>query len=307
MIEIPHSPQPVKNSKILKKDKQELRNIFIPCQEDRSYQRKILLPQLENQIDPYLSSNSFAYRKSISTYKTVEYFNTLVNDGFYWVIKLDIEKYYDSIDRAILYKTLSGILPSYLLEEVKQSLEVPYIYKNKLYPKNKGIYQGMPISPILSNLYLTELDRAFTHNNKVATIRYSDDILILSTSKKKLIEALRKIKRILRKLKLKWEQSESINLNTADIVFVGWRFAIEEGRLVVRASRRAETSLIEALPIKITDEEITKCVRGKIYYYTVGLRYSDFYLVAKDIVTKMKGGDTWNRLVSNGLIPSMVL
>lgn len=294
-------------TKIPKKDKLESRDIYIPTEEDRSYQRKILLPQLENQINPHLSYNSFAYRKSISTYKTVEYFNTLVNDGFYWVIKLDIEKYYDSIDRAILYKTLSGILPSYLLEEVKQSLEVPYIYKNKLYPKNKGIYQGMPISPILSNLYLTELDRAFIHNNKVATIRYSDDILILSTSKKKLIDALRKIKRILRKLKLKWEQSESINLNTTDMVFVGWRFTIEEGRLVVRASRRAETSLIEALAAKITDVELAECVRGKIYYYTVGLKYSDFYLVARDIVTRMKGGDTWDRLVSNGLIPSMVL
>lgn len=299
-----YTPEYVVKKKIPKKEPGKFRNIYIPSDEYKEYQRNILIPPLEKQISPCLSENTFAYRKGVSIIHVVDKLEDLMLHGYKWVIKLDIRKYFDSIDRGILYDQLESVISPECLQDIKMHLEVPYKYGGKLYTFKKGIYQGVPISSLLSNLYLTDLDESFQGQSKVYSLRYCDDILLLSTSKPKLKKAFTKMKKILREKKLAWEASAISNLEIESMTFLGLLFRKEGNTLQVRASRRAEYKLLEILSEAKTIEKLRDAIYSRVWYYTVGFRHLDYLEVAKDLVTQLKGVDIWDQIITTGRVSS---
>lgn len=292
-------PSPVIKILIPKNEIGEYRGVYNPASSDKEYQRKVLLPILDSFIEPNLSNNTFAYRRGISIVDVVNTLEDLVSKGYKWLVKLDITKYFDSIDREILFEDLRLLIPEDCVADVKRHLEVPYRYKGKLHYLKIGLYQGMPISSTLSNLYLKELDDTFRGQGKVFSLRYCDDILLISTSKAKLQKAFSRLKKILRGKKLRCKATDITDMEKEETTFLGLRFKVISGKLILKASRRAEIKLIEILKEVITTEELRSAVYSRVWYYTVGFRYMDYFKVAMDLVVSSKGSDVWDECIKH--------
>lgn len=291
-----HEPQPVVMKKIPKKDGKSYRNIFTPPDVDNIYQKKELLPLLDKYIDPLLPDNTFAYRKGISILDVVNKLELLVSDGYRWVRKLDIKKYFDSIDRDQLYEILKQEVPSDCFEATKRCLEVPFIYRNKEHKSETGIYQGIPISSVLANLFLADIDRMYQGQDGVATIRYSDDILILAQSGNKLQDAFKDIKRMLRSKGLGRKDGMKVHMEEMATTFLGLRISKKGGQLEVKASHHAEEALVWAILNSESEEAMMDAIRTRIWYYTIDGRYPEYYLKAKDVVIEWAGYPCWKRI-----------
>jgi hypothetical protein len=291
-----HEPQPVVMKKIPKKDGKSYRNIFTPPDVDNIYQKKELLPLLDKYIDPLLPDNTFAYRKGISILDVVNKLELLVSDGYRWVRKLDIKKYFDSIDRDQLYEILKQEVPSDCFEATKRCLEVPFIYRNKEHKRETGIYQGIPISSVLANIFLADIDRMYQGQDGVATIRYSDDILILAQSSKKMQDAFKDIKRMLRSKGLGRKDGMKVHMEEMATTFLGLRISKKGGQLDVKASHHAEEALVWAILNSESEEAMMDAIRTRIWYYTIDGRYPEYYLKAKDVVIEWAGYPCWKRI-----------
>jgi hypothetical protein len=295
-VNMDYEPQPVIMKKIPKKDGKSYRNIYMASESDKEFQKKRLLPLLNQHIEPILPENVFAYRKGVSIEDVVTKLETLIDDGYKWVVKLDIKSYFDCIDRVLLYEKLKQVVPPHCLLETQKCLEVPFIYRNEEHPKVTGIYQGIPISSVLANLFLIDLDVCYLGKNDVYTIRYSDDILILAKGGKKADKAYREIKRRLRDRGLGVKQARKSNMEEIATTFLGLRISKKGGQLEVKASHHAEEALVWAILNSESEEAMMDAIRTRIWYYTIDGRYPEYYLKAKDVVIEWAGYPCWKRI-----------
>lgn len=296
---VEYIPSPLTRALIPKSKPGEYREIFMPEESDKYYQRKHLLPMLNESIDPHLADNSFAYRKGISIENVIELLEKLVDKGYNLVYKVDVCGYFNNIDREILYEQMEPIVPEKWREETKRSLEVPYKYKGTLkYPK-KGIYQGTPVSGTLANLYLTELDESFQGQDGVFSIRYSDDILLIARGRKKLEKAITKLKKEIRRKGLwcKWDEARISNLEEKEITYLGLRISKRGRKLRVKESQYARENLKMKLLEAYSETEARDIIRSRLYHYTVGGRYPGYLETARKTVEEVMGKGAWNRIV----------
>ncbi|WP_422487325.1 reverse transcriptase domain-containing protein [Gudongella sp. DL1XJH-153] len=301
---VEYNPSPVRKAMIPKKEPGKKRAIFILKEPDKQYQRKTLLPELNERINPHLAYNTFAYRKGVSIVDVVSFLEQLISKGYNLVYKVDISKYYDNINREILYGQLEPLVSEQCLDDIKRSIEVPYEYNGSLTYLDKGIYQGIPISSTLSNLYLTDMDNLFQGENEVYSPRYSDDILLVAKSKEKLKKAITELKTELRKKGLwcKWKEARRSNLEKKETTYLGLRISKGNKGLSVRASYHAERDLRRKILEADSEEKIKDCIRSRLFHYTVGGRYPNYQFKAKRIVEETLGGDAWDRLFKDDWI-----
>ncbi len=125
---------------------------------------------LDDAIDPVLAIGSFAYRKGYGTYKAVKAIKSLYNQGFKYGMKGDIDEFYPSIPRVLLQNLLKGLLRN---DPIIECIEL------FLSQTAKGLSQGMPISPVLSNIFMSCWDHEISRHDW-EPIRFGDDFVILS-------------------------------------------------------------------------------------------------------------------------------
>ncbi len=131
-------------------------------------------------IDPIMFDQSFAYQKNKGVLAAVKQCRQYILDGNEYVVQVDIEHFFDTIDRDILRRILFGALPDQVLVDVMMRLLTSdVIYMHQIKHSSKGILQGCSISPLVSNLYLTDLD-AFLADKGIPFVRYADDIKLFS-------------------------------------------------------------------------------------------------------------------------------
>lgn len=188
----------------------EGRALCIPTIRDRVVQAAVLQiiePILEREFEEC----SFAYRKGRSVKQAVYKIKEYYEQGYRWIVDADIDAFFDSVDHALL------------LAKFKKYVSIPYIQKLiELWLKaeiwdgefltvlEKGIPQGSPISPILANLFLDELDEALLRKG-YRLIRYSDDFVILCKKPEEAKNALQLSKQTLEKLLLKLDEEQILN------------------------------------------------------------------------------------------------
>ncbi len=134
---------------------------------------------LQPHLDAIFNSNSYAYRPNMGTDKAIKKALEYVNDGKVWVAELDIEGYFDSID---IDKLLEVLKQKVDLEYSLISLIKKYLYcsvesERDIFTVERGLIQGSPLSPLLANLFLDDLDN-FLDDKGYSFIRYADDINI---------------------------------------------------------------------------------------------------------------------------------
>lgn len=218
-------------------------------------------------------------------------------------MQIDINKYFDNIDREALYRKLEPIIPTETLEDIKKTYNVPYYSKDgRLHEKNKGIYQGSSISPILSNLTLTDFDFDTHWNNKdTRIIRYCDDILILSKGRKKAKSALSSAKKYLYDKGFTIKPTKPINLNNGYVEFLGLKISNHNDLVDLSIKDNRIIEMVDKLNSS-NNYELSAIIRGWINHYSLNGQYNEGFYKIQELVINNKGIEYWNTL-TEGLIP----
>ncbi|MBI5604008.1 MAG: RNA-directed DNA polymerase [Deltaproteobacteria bacterium] len=188
----------------------EARGLCIPTVRDRVAQTAvyhIIEPILEREFEEC----SFAYRKGRSVKQAVYSIKGYYDKGYRWVVEADIDAFFDSVDHGLLLEKLKRyVRDEVILRLIGLWLKAEVWDGEAVKAINKGIPQGSPISPILANLFLDELDEAFLKKgNRI--IRFSDDFVVLCKNPKDAQAALEFTSEVLEKLLLKLDESDVVN------------------------------------------------------------------------------------------------
>lgn len=128
-----------------------------------------------------LSENSFGFRTNRSAHDALKQCQTNVNDGYVYVVDMDLEKFFDTVCQSKLIEVLSrAIKDRQVISLIHKYLNAGVISKGIFEKTEVGMPQGGPLSPLLGNIMLNELDKELTHR----FVRYADDCMIFCKSRK---------------------------------------------------------------------------------------------------------------------------
>lgn len=201
-----YQPLPLMKILVAKKNG-EPRELCIPTVHDRVAHKAFAAcigPLLEKEFEDC----SYAYRKGRSIRQVVRRIKALYDQGYRWVVDADIDAFFDNVDHALLRKKVQAVIKdptAVALVDVWLAAEV--WDGTRLTRLSRGIPQGSPLSPMLANLFLDELDEAMLAEG-FRYIRYSDDFIILCKNRHRAFEGLTFSKKVLEKLLLVLDEEE---------------------------------------------------------------------------------------------------
>lgn len=177
------------------------RALSIPAVRDRVLQTAVALA-VEALFEAEFEDCSFAYRKGRSVEQAVERILLLQRQGYQWVVDADIERFFDNIDHALLLAEVERLLADRdIVRLIRQWLRATVVDGGRRFALDRGVAQGSPIAPLLSNLYLDHLDEALLDEN-LRLVRFADDFLVLCKSRERAEDALQLTGGVLRDLRL---------------------------------------------------------------------------------------------------------
>lgn len=230
---------------------------------------QLLLKILSEPFDRILEESSIGFRKGKSRQLAIELFKEAVKEGYYYVIESDIEDFFPSVDHEILNLLLDHYIPAKDIvtkQTLKKLLSAGYIESGQYHDRIKGLPQGSPLSPLLANLYLDTFDeQIYTLNLKL--IRYGDDFIILTKTKKEAEEILLKTRSFLSDLGLRIKEEKTAIKSVFDgFEFLGIRF--EQAEAVFQTGE--EIKLFKK-PLYITEPYVFLSLSGD----TVNIKKDD--------------------------------
>lgn len=217
-------PKPLQSAAIPKRDGSS-RRLSIPPFLDRVLQRA-LLDHLTPALDPHMSERSYGFRPGRSRMQARDRILQLYEAGLRTVVESDVADFFDSVDYwrvAVRLRALLGNDP--LVDQVLAFVSAPAEVDGELQPRQRGLPQGAPLSPLLSNLILDDLDHDLDHAG-YQMVRYADDFVILARSAEDARAALNLAQQSLAEkgLRLKGEKSRIVSFDEG-FSFLGYRFA----------------------------------------------------------------------------------
>ena len=206
LVEQTYSPLPLLKI-LVDKGNGEARALCIPTVRDRVVQAAVLQiiePILEREFEEC----SFAYRKGRSVKQAVYKIKEYYEQGYHWLVDADIDAFFDSVDHALLLEKFKKYVSDLYIQKLIELWLKAEIWDGKsLIVPQKGIPQGSPISPILANLFLDELDEAFLKKG-YKIVRYADDFIILCKKPDEAMNARQLSKQTLEKLHLQLDEEQ---------------------------------------------------------------------------------------------------